>query len=115
MNSEFFYILLLAITCFVSAVSQVLLKKAALKEYPSFLRQYLNVRVILAYFMFFAVVLANTYILRFIPMVVVSPVAETLPYVLSIVFGRIFFCEKITVRKICGAVIIIIGIIFIVM
>ena len=99
MNNKFVYIFVLIISCFVSAISQVLLKKAALKEYPTFMRQYLNVRVVLAYFMFFAVVVANTYVLRFIPMTVMNPISETLPYVLSIIFGRVFFGEKLTIRK----------------
>ncbi len=115
MNSKFFYILLLIASCFVSAVSQVLLKKAAQKEYTSFVRQYLNVLVVLAYFLFFAVVFANIYILRFIPMTVMTPIAETLPYVLSIVFGCIFFDEKITVKRIIGSIIIILGIIIVVL
>ena len=110
MNSKFFYVLLLVIICFVSAISQVLLKKAALKDYSSFIRQYLNVRVVLAYFLFFAVVVSSTYILRFVPMTVMSPIAEALPYVLSIVFGCIFFGEKITKVKIIGGFFIVAGI-----
>lgn len=110
MSDNFFYILLLVITCLVSAISQALLKKAALKDYPSFIRQYLNAKVVLAYSLFFAVVVANIYILRFVPMIVVSPIAETLPYALSIAFGCVFFGEKITKAKIIGALFIIAGI-----
>lgn len=110
MNNRLFYFLLLILTCLVSAISQVLLKKAAQKEYSSFLRQYLNIRVITAYVMFFFVIVGNTFVLKYIPLTVMNPIAETLPYILSIFFGYFFFNEKINIRKICGAVIIIIGI-----
>ena len=110
MNSKLFYILILIATCFVSSVSQVLLKKAALAKYPSFLTQYMNMNILLAYFMFFVVLVVNTYILRYIPMFMLSAISETLPYVFSIFFGFMFFGEKIKLRKICGAIIIIIGI-----
>lgn len=110
MNNRVFYILLLILTCLISAVSQVFLKKAAQKDYSSFLRQYLNVQVVAAYIMFFLVIVGNTFVLKYIPLTVMNPIAETLPYILSIFFGYFFFNEKINIRKICGAVIIIIGI-----
>lgn len=110
MSSRFFYILLLLLTCFVSAISQVMLKKAALREYNSLIQQYLNFRVITAYILFFLVIVGNTFILKYIPMSVMNPIAETLPYLISIFFGYVFFNEKITLRKICGSILISIGI-----
>lgn len=114
MSSKIIYILLLVGNCIISAISQILLKKAALKEYTSFIRQYLNINVIFAYALFFAVVILNTYILKFLPLTVVNPLSESLPYVFSIVSGGIFFSEKITLRKIIGALFIITGILVVV-
>lgn len=115
MNNKLFYILLLIVSCFISAISQVLLKKATQKEYSSFIKQYLNFLVIIAYLLFFTVVIVNIYILRFIPMTIMNPIAETLPYILSIVFGRLFFNEKITIKKIIGSMIIVLGIIILIL
>ena len=47
------YILVLMTGVFVSAVSQVMLKKAALKTYDSPLKEYLNPMVIIAYLLKF--------------------------------------------------------------
>ena len=51
MNNLFTLLLLLSV--FISAVSQILLKKSALEEHKSFIFEYLNFKVILAYFLFF--------------------------------------------------------------
>ena len=46
---------------FFSAISQILLKQSANKKYDNPLREYLNWRVILAYVMFFGILLLNTW------------------------------------------------------
>ena len=43
-----FYAGLLLLGVFLSAISQVMLKKAALRQYPNKIREYLNPRVIIA-------------------------------------------------------------------
>ncbi len=115
MTEKLLFIGLLIVTCVMSAVSQVMLKKAAQKEYKSFIAQYLNFWVIISYMIFFIVVIGNIYVLKKLPMTVLGPIAETLPFILSIFFGRIFFHEKITTRKIVGSLLIIAGIITIVL
>ena len=49
------YVLLYLCSTFLSAVSQVLLKKAALREHKSVLAEYTDWRVILGYALFVAV------------------------------------------------------------
>ena len=46
---------------FLTAISQILLKQSANKQYKSMLYEYLNWRVILSYGIFFGVLLLNTY------------------------------------------------------
>ena len=46
---------------FFSAISQILLKQSANIKYDNPLREYLNWRVILAYVMFFGILLLNTW------------------------------------------------------
>ena len=115
MTEKLFFVGLLIVTCVMSAVSQVMLKKAAQKEYKSFITQYLNFWVITAYMIFFIVVIGNIYVLKKLPMTVLGPIAETLPFILSIIFGYIFFKEKITFRKLLGSLLIIGGIIVVVL
>ena len=112
-DNRWIYILILVAGCFVSAFSQVLLKQASQKEYSKPIFQYFNWRVILGYFMFAGVVCLNIFLLKHIPMAVQNCVCESLPLVLSFIFGRIFFKEKISIWMIIGTVLIIAGLIVI--
>ena len=47
------YALILLFGVFISALSQVILKKAANKTYDSRIKEYANPQVIIAYFIFF--------------------------------------------------------------
>lgn len=51
-ENVFMYSIILLIGVFIGAVSQVILKKAAMQEYDSKIKEYLNVRVIFAYILF---------------------------------------------------------------
>ena len=115
MSSKYFYILILVLMCFVSAFSQVLLKKASMHKYESFFRQYINPYVVCGYGLFFVVLLVNIYLLRYIPITVTSGISESLPLVLSFVTGRIFFEESITKQKLKGGLFIIVGILVMVL
>ena len=55
------YMILMLICTMFSAVSQILLKQSANITYKNPLREYLNWRVILAYGIFFGVLLLNTW------------------------------------------------------
>ena len=55
------YMLLMFAMTFLTGVSQVLLKKSANKTYEKWIEEYLNWQVILAYGIFFGVLLVNTY------------------------------------------------------
>jgi len=92
------YVLLLLFSVFISAVSQILLKKSALEKHSSWIREYLNVKVISAYFLFFCAVLIDLIALKFIPVSFV-PVIETSSYIFIILFSRIIFQEKISIKQ----------------
>lgn len=85
----------------IAAVSQVLLKKSALKEYDSFWREYVNPLVIGGYgLLFFSMFLT---ILAFRGLDYKNgPVIESAGYVLVLLLSRIFFAEKISARKLMG-------------
>ncbi|MBR5964582.1 MAG: EamA family transporter [Treponema sp.] len=114
MKKNYFYIAVLVFNCFLCAFSQVLLKKAAQKEWGSFIRQYLNAYVVLGYSLFFVVLAVNVWILRYVPVNIANPVCESLPLVISFFTGMFFFGEKLTKFKVLGALAIVAGILVVI-
>ena len=112
MNNKMFYLLLL-LNAFLSAISQVLLKKSAIKKYKNVLLQYLNPYVISSYIIFAIVLVINIIAMRYISISEVSIFSEGVPLVISLFFGYFFFGEKISKRKIVSSLIIVIGILII--
>lgn len=95
---------------FISAVSQVILKKAAGKKRESVLREYLNLPVILAYGMFFGATLLSVFSLRVIP-VSMGGILDSAGYIFITLFGVFIFKEKITPKKAAALLLILAGII----
>ena len=103
------FMLLMLSGTFFSAISQILLKQSANIEYKNALREYLNWRVILAYIIFFSVLLLNTYCYTKVDMRF-GPVIDTATYVFVLIFSRMILKEKITKGKLFGNLIIVVGI-----
>lgn len=104
------YYLLGILSVTVASFSQVLLKKGAMKEYGSFIKEYLNVWVITGYFMMFASVFLTMIVYRGMDFMNV-PVLESVGYVLVPILSYFFFKEALTRRKIIGIACILVGII----
>ena len=94
---------------FIAAVSQVILKKAAMKEYPSKLAEYLNAPVVLAYALFVLTTLMCIFAYRVVPLSF-GPVLESTSYLYVTAFGAIFFKEKVTAKKLAALALILVGI-----
>ena len=107
MNHNFYYFVFLA-SVFISAVSQIMLKKAAMKEYPSFLKQYLNPLVIGAYTLFFSSTVLTVLSYRHVPLSVGS-VFETTSYLYITLFGLFIFHEKMSLKKFIAVICIVCG------
>lgn len=103
------YSAILLVSVFVSAISQVMLKKAALKTYDSRLREYLNPLVIFAYCLFLGCTFLTVLAYRGIPLSW-GPVLESTSYIYVTVFGALFFKEKITAKKLLALALIVAGI-----
>ena len=103
------YACILLFGVFISAVSHVLLKKSALMEYDSKIREYLNVRVILAYAIFFVSTLLSILAYKGIPLSM-GPVLEATSYIYVTFFGIKCFGEKVNKRKLAALAFIIAGI-----
>ena len=106
--NRLFMLLMLAGTLF-SAISQVLLKQSANITYKNPIREYLNWRVIVAYGIFFGVLLLNTFCYTQVDMRY-GPVIDTATYVFVLIFSWAILKEKITKGKLAGNIIIVSGI-----
>lgn len=110
MNKEiFFYICISLFGVFISSVSQVLLMKAAQQRYKSYLYEYLNLRVISAYSIFFISTFLAIYAYKAIPLSM-GPMLEATSYIYVTFFAVVLFKEKVNLRKIISLVLIVSGI-----
>lgn len=103
------YYLLGIISVTIASFSQILLKKGAMKQYPSFIREYINPYVITGYCMMFASVLLTMLVYRGVNFMSV-PVLESVGYILVPFLSYFFFKEKLTKRKITGIGLILAGV-----
>ncbi len=106
---DLIYICIYIFAVFISSVSQILLKKSAVKERQNWLIEYLNPMVILAYFLFFSSTLITIISYKVLPLSL-GPVLESSGYLFVMVLSLIFLKEKFSKRKIVGITLIVIGI-----
>lgn len=93
----------------IASFSQILLKKGAMKQYDTFIREYLNVFVIGGYLLMFGSVFLTMIVYRGMDFMNV-PVLESIGYVLVPVLSYFFLKEKMTRKKILGILFILAGI-----
>ncbi len=103
------YALILVVGTFISSISQVMLKKAAMKEYANVIREYLNPLVIFAYVLFFVSTLASLLAYKGIPLSM-GPVLEGSAYIFVTLFGVTIFKEKLSTKKVIALLLILAGI-----
>lgn len=104
------YVLLYLGSTFLASVSQVLLKKAALREHKSLLAEYTDWRVILGYGLFVGCTLLTMLAYKGVPLNV-GPVLEATGYLYVTVFGVTIFHEKMNPKKILALALILAGIV----
>ena len=93
----------------IVGVSQILLKKAAQKEYRHWLYQYLNIRVIVGYGLMVASTLCTVYAYRTIPLSM-APAWDALGQIIVAFLSYWLLGEKISKRKRIGLGVIIVDI-----
>lgn len=108
-EKELSYAVVLLIGVLISSVSQVLLKRAAQRQYDSWLKEYFNFHVIFAYVLFFGTTLLSIFAYRGIPLSW-GPILESTGYVYVTVFGATIFHEKINRKKYMSLFLILTGI-----
>ena len=104
------HILIVLSMVFISACSQILLKKAALIKWETKLAEYLNWRVILAYGIFGIAAAVNFYMLRYLPLSLI-PILESAAFIFIPLLSLVFLKEKLRLTQYLGIVLIIVGIV----
>lgn len=109
-NTVLIYSCVLLAGVFVSAISQVMLKKAALKKYDSVIKEYLNPLVIVAYIIFVGTTFLSIIAYKGIPLSM-GPVLEATSYIYVTIFGVTIFKEKMNKKKLISLLLIVGGIV----
>lgn len=104
------YLALYLFSVFLSAVSQVFLKKSAIKKHSSAITEYLNWRVLLGYALFVGCTMITTLAYRGVPLNV-GPALEATGYIYVTVFGATIFHERINKNKVVALVLILGGVV----
>lgn len=94
----------------VSSLSQIMLKKAALKTYPRWIDQYLNPLVIIAYALFFGATLTNVIAFRVVPLTY-APIWNAAGHLFVTLLAFFIMKERPGKRKLIGLGIILVGIV----
>ena len=103
-------ILVFLLSVFIASVSQVILKSSANQTHTSLIKEYLNVKVIVAYGMFFSSTILTIIAYKHIPLSL-GPVLEGSSYIYISILSYLFFKEKLSKYQIIGLCLIIIGIV----
>ena len=104
------YILFLLFGNFIASVSQVMLKKAADRSWPSPVREYLNPLVIGAYMLFGLSTVMNILGYRQVDLGLAA-VLEATAYIYVTFFGIVLFHERLNRKKILALLLILAGIV----
>lgn len=104
------YILFFLFGVLISAVSQIMLKLAAREEHKSWIYEYLNVKVIVAYAIFFGATLITVFCYKGLPLSL-GAMLDATGYVFVTVLGHFILKESVSKRKILGIALVIVGII----
>jgi len=94
---------------FLDSVTQLMLKKSALKTYPNRIREYLNPLVLTAYFLSTANTFVVTRTYSELPLSM-GPILEASGYLFVTFWGVTVFKEKLGKKKIIALLLIIAGI-----
>ncbi len=109
-DSLWVFYLLGLLSVLIADVSQLLLKKAAMREYSSFIRSYLNFKVVFAYGLFALSTVCSMFALRKLPLSL-SPLWQSMGQVFIVLLSYFVLKEKITKKKLLGIAIIVAGIV----
>lgn len=104
------YFAIMIFSGILSAFSQILLKKSAMKKKESVIKEYINPYVIIGYAITAVCMVLTMFGFRGVPFKY-GAVLESLIYIYIMILSKLILKEKLTKRKILGNIIIVIGVI----
>jgi len=110
MNEILIYAAIVFLMTLCGSFSQILLKSASGKSYKSVYLEYFNVRVIVAYGIFFISTAVNMYLLRFIPLSMLSVLGAS-TYIFVPTLSWLILKERLNKKQILGLALIVLGLI----
>ena len=109
-NSYEFSLAIMIFGVLIAALSQILLKKAAMKQYDTWLKQYLNAPVITAYAIFVVSTFCSVIALKELPLSLM-PAWNASSYFFVTLFAYLFMKEKPNKKKLIGLGVLFLGIV----
>lgn len=103
-------IVLILLSTFIAAISQIMLKKSAQKQYGSSIAEYINPLVLLGYALLLITTLISIRALRYIPMTL-AVALESAGQIFVPVLSYFILKERIKRKKMIGMLIIIVGLV----
>ncbi len=111
MNSELLLFSgVLLLSTLLSSISQVMLKRAAMREWGSRKQEYLNPLVLSAYSIFFGCTLLTLLSLKVVPLGL-GTVLEATGYIYVTILGVVVFKERVGAKKALAMMLIFVGVI----
>lgn len=110
MNSSFLGYVLLVSSVLIASISQIILKKASMEEYSSFIKEYLNLKVIVGYGLMVLSTILTIFAFKSLDYKN-GPIIESIGYIMVMILSKIFLKEAITKKKVIGNSLIILGIV----
>ena len=104
-----YMVVFVVVLIMLSALAQVLLKKSANKTYEKKINEYLNPYVITGYGIFVICTLGSIFCYRVLDLKQ-GGVLQMTSYIFILILDRIFFNEKISLKKVAGMLLIMAGI-----
>ena len=98
------------ISVFMASAAQILLKKSADAQNKSFLKKFLNAKVLIAYIILFTSLFINTIALKHVDLKFVPFITST-SFIWILLLSFAFLKERPSNKKVIGAIIIIIGVV----
>lgn len=111
MEEIIWWYVVVAIGVLACSASQLLLKTSALEKHESWIHSILNIRVIIAYCIFFCSIPINIMAMNHGVGLKDIPILESLGYIFVPILSYISFHEELNVRVILSMILIIAGII----
>ncbi len=109
MNKILVYSLIYISGVIISAFAQVLLKKSADTKKENVIKEYLNIKTICSYSIFFIATLCSVFAYKYLPLSY-GPILGTLEYIFVAILSYLFLKEKIKIKKLIGLLVVLIGV-----